>query len=122
MKKLNALTLMILVTILVSIGQMLWKLGAENLTISIQGTLLNLPLITGLIIYGLGLLVLMVALKKGDVSSLYPIMALSYVWVSAISYFYFEETFNTMKILGVIVIIVGVAILAKTNPYAGEVA
>lgn len=120
MRNTKAIGLMVLVTFLTSAGQVLWKVGAEKLELTITGTLFNFPVIIGLFFYGIGVLVLLKALKGHEVSTLYPVLALSYIWVSVVSFFYFEEIMNMYKIMGVLVIIVGVIVLGKTNPHTAE--
>ena len=41
----------------------------------------NLPLFGGLACYGISTILLVLALRYGELSVLYPIMALTYVWV-----------------------------------------
>ena len=45
------------------------------------------------------------------VSILYPLIALGYVWVTITAVLAFHESMNPLKIVGLIVIICGVAVL-----------
>ena len=45
----------------------------------------NLPLLSGLVLYGLSTVLLVLALKDGELSLLYPVIALTYVWVTVLS-------------------------------------
>jgi drug/metabolite transporter (DMT)-like permease len=56
---------------------------------------------------------MIVALKHGELSLLYPIISLSYVWVAILSVLLFHEAMNGLKIAGICVIVTGVAILGR---------
>ena len=74
-----AFGLMIVCTILTSIAQILYKLGANRLVVSFYGIITNYQLILGLTLYVIAGAILIVALRHGDVTVLYPIVATSYV-------------------------------------------
>jgi multidrug transporter EmrE-like cation transporter len=46
-------------------------------------------------------------------SILYPVIALTYVWVTALSVMIFDESMNAFKMLGVALIVCGVAVLGR---------
>ena len=46
----------------------------------------NVPLIAGYALYGINTLMMVLALKEGELSLLYPIIALTYVWATLLSY------------------------------------
>ena len=51
------------------------------------------------------------AFKHGDVTVLYPIVALSYIWVSLLAANFFGEVINAYKWTGVIFIILGIVLV-----------
>lgn len=55
----------------------------------------------------------MAALREFEISKAYPMMALSFVGVSLISFFVFQESFNWMKAIGTIFVIAGVVFISK---------
>ena len=73
--------------------------------------LTNLPLFGGLACYGISTILLVLALRYGELSVLYPIIALTYVWVSILSVGFLGETINVFKFLGLVFIVLGVAVL-----------
>ena len=107
--------LMVLVTTgLTSAGQVLYKMGTNSITAAHPGVLdfiLNPYILSGLAVYGLGAIILITALKYGELSVLYPIIATSYIWVSLLSMEFFGEAMNLHKWLGVVAIIVGVSLI-----------
>ncbi|HUS04960.1 MAG TPA: EamA family transporter [Bryobacteraceae bacterium] len=107
-------------TILGAAAQIFMKMGANTLayptvlqTILHIGT--NVPLIAGYILYGISTLLLIVALKTGQLSVLYPIISLTYVWVTILSVIVFNESVNIYKAVGLAIIMLGVAVLGMDS-------
>jgi multidrug transporter EmrE-like cation transporter len=101
-------------TILGAAAQVLMKTGANQMAHpGLLGMLTNLPLMGGYCLYGLSTLLLVLALKDGELSLLYPVIALTYVWVTVLSFLIFHDDFNPWKVLGVAFIVVGVTVLGK---------
>ena len=61
--------------------------------------------------YALGTVLFIPALKGGDLSILYPFVALTYIWVSLLSVKFLGEKMNFMKWMGISLIIVGVSFI-----------
>lgn len=72
-------------------------------------------LFAGYALYGLSTVLLTVALKYGELSLIYPVIALTYVWVTALSVFVFGETLNPFKVVGLCTVIFGVGILGRAS-------
>ena len=106
-----ALILIVLCTICTSFAAIANKKGATMLELSLKGTLLNPYLILGLSLLVMGSVLLMTSLKGGDVSTIYPVIATSYIWVTIMSYYFFDENINIFKIIGVVFIVGGVIII-----------
>jgi multidrug transporter EmrE-like cation transporter len=51
------------------------------------------------------------ALRYGELSVLYPLISLGFVWVTIISVIVFHEAMNPMKGIGIGSIMLGVAVL-----------
>lgn len=102
-KNKKGILLMIISSIVVCLGQLLWKLGAN-------GDLLKLA--EGFILYGLGALIMIIAYRFGSLSVLQPVLSLNYVISLFIGYFFLNESVSLCNILGVIVIISGVYLIA----------
>lgn len=71
----------------------------------------NLKLFIGYSLYGLNTVLMAYALKGRELSRLYPIIALTYVWVTALSVILLAEHVNTFRVLGITLIVGGVSIL-----------
>jgi len=77
------------------------------------GMATNLPLLCGLALYGLSTVLLVLALKDGELSLLYPVIALTYVWVTVLSLVILHDKPNPYKLAGIAVIVIGVSVLGR---------
>src|SRR5215831_4976720 len=86
-------------TILGAAAQILMKTGANQLAVhGLAGMLSNFPLLAGYCLYGLSTLLLVLALRDGELSLLYPVIALTYVWVTILSKVIFHERLSVSKL------------------------
>jgi len=108
----QAAFLMVICTLFSAAGQILQKYGALQIDFQSPLSIVNMPLFLGLASYAAGAGVMLIALKKGELSLLFPILATSYVWVSVFSPLLFpEDSMNGWKWLGVFIILISVSIL-----------
>ena len=107
----RAVLLVLLCTLTGAAAQILMKLGMEHFEPNLWAIATNLRLMSGYALYGLNTLLLVLALRDGELSMLYPIIALTYVWVTLLSYTLLNETPHLQKNLGIATIIAGVAVL-----------
>ncbi len=76
------------------------------------GIITNLKLFMGYALYGVNTFLMALALKGRELSRLYPIIALTYVWVTFLSLFVLPgEHLNGFRAAGIVAIVVGVSIL-----------
>jgi multidrug transporter EmrE-like cation transporter len=95
-------------------AQYLIKLSTSSLSsVSLSAILMNFPLWLGLSLYGISTGLLILALRDGELSILYPVISLTYVWVTAMSILVFHESANPLKLAGVAVICTGVALMGS---------
>lgn len=107
-----AIGLIIFMTLITSTAQIFYKLAAESFALSVEGILLNWPLWVGGILYIISSVMMIIAFKGGEISVLYPLIALSYVWVSLASPKVFpSDSMNTLKWVGVVTIVAGVSLV-----------
>jgi multidrug transporter EmrE-like cation transporter len=110
----QSMALVFCCTVLGAAAQMLMKVGLSHLSQpGIMGYLTSLPLLGGYCLYGLNTVLMVFALRDGELSVLYPIIALTYVWVTILSVIFFHEALNFFKLLGVGVVVMGVAVMGK---------
>jgi drug/metabolite transporter (DMT)-like permease len=114
-QKRRSVFLILLFTFFAATAQVLWKyatiaLGEHPSTLAL---VTNIQLIGGLAIYGLGAILMIVALKHGELSVLYPLISLSYVWVAIVAFLLFHESMHPTKIAGICIIMAGVGVLGR---------
>jgi uncharacterized membrane protein len=102
-------------TVFGAVAQILIKVGMSpaHFVPTVMGLATNVPLVCGYAFYGLFTVAMVLALREGELSMLYPIIALTYVWVTLLSYWLLKETPNLHKNLGIVTIVLGVAVLGR---------
>jgi len=105
------------------VGQLLLKVGMLRVgkfsfnisTLVHQYTriLLNPFVIAGLFVFFISMLIWLYVLSRMELSFAYPFVALNYVLILFGSYFLLKETITLYKIVGVVVIIIGVYLVAR---------
>lgn len=110
----KAIVLVLFSTLFTSVGQIFLKQGSIGLSLDLFSQLTNYALILGFICYTLGASILIVALKYGELTVLYPLYATNYIWVSILSPIFFPtDSMNPLKWIGVFVIIIGMTLIGN---------
>ena len=118
----KAIMFVLLCTIATAFGQILFKIGSstnfnETINLILSFNLTNpilhplYLLLFGLFLYGIGAALLILALRYGELSVIYPIFATNYVWVTLLSSYYFGEEIHLFKIIGIFAIVSGIALI-----------
>ena len=113
--RLWAIGLIILCTVLTSSAQIFYKIGTNKLNFNLISVLTNWPIILGLFLYALGAILVIVALRGGEVTVLYPIITSSYIWVSLGSRYFFNEVITWSRWAGIFSIIIGIVFIVFDN-------
>lgn len=117
----KAIILVIFCTILTSAGQILWKISTSKIEgFDIISLITNIPLILGFISYALGAILLIYSLKEGELSVIYPFIALSFIWVTLTSIFLFHEHVSLLNWLGITAILIGVSLIGYGSDKGGK--
>ncbi len=112
----QSIALVLLCTVFGAVAQILIKHGANGLQSGHPLAMLTNPwLVGGYGLYGVSTVLLVLALRDGELSILYPVIALTYVWVTLLSFYYFHERANALKILGIATVVTGVAVIGRTE-------
>ncbi|MFH1637753.1 MAG: EamA family transporter [Candidatus Woesearchaeota archaeon] len=121
MKGINLVLVSVIAT---TIGQVLLKSGSSsagalsfssaNLIQSLISIFSQPAVILGIIVYGLGAIIWILALSATELSKAYPILSLSFVIVAVASYLLFSESMPIHRIAGIITIIIGVVFMSRS--------
>ena len=113
--KLWAMGLVLVCTLLTSSAQIFYKKSIETLSWNILSIITNVNLITGMALYLIGAVLLILSFRGGEVSVLYPIIATSYIWVSFLSIYFLRELMTPFKWVGVFTIVAGIALIGFSS-------
>ena len=102
-KNKKGILLMLISSICVCVGQLLWKLSAEHGII---------VMLAGFCFYGVGALVMIVAYRYGKLSVLQPMLSLNYVLSIIFASLVLKEEITILKCIGVLDIMGGVIMIA----------
>lgn len=104
-------------------GQMLIKTGINEIVketgkleglIGLIGAFTHPKVFAGFGCYGVSSLLYLKVLEKSDLSYAYPMIASSYVIVTILSYFFFREQIPPLRIVGLALVCLGVALIGQS--------
>ncbi len=103
----KGIALMLLSAAMACVGQLLWKLAARNDSLVL--------VLAGLVLYGCGAVLMIIALKYGELSVLHPMMSAGYVLSLVLGAIVLDEHITPLRITGVAAIIVGLVFLSSSE-------
>lgn len=104
---LSSIVLVLIASLIGSFGAVFLKLGAAHLSRGIRGAL-NWQLAMGIGLFLGSSVPFIVALKHGELSVLYPMVSLSYVWAMLWSKMLFHEPITKGKVGALALILAGI--------------
>jgi drug/metabolite transporter (DMT)-like permease len=91
-----------------SFGAVFLKSGATRLEKNLRAVISNWRLMTGIALFCFSSIFFVLGLKHGELSVLYPIVSLGYVWTLLWSRLFFGERLTKGKVAGLALILIGV--------------
>ena len=98
-----------------SFGAGFLKLGAEHMKGSFARLFTNYWLATGVAFYLLSSVFYMMGVSQGQLTVLYPMVSLGYIWAMLWARIFFKEPFTAAKVGGLAMIIFGVSLINFGN-------
>lgn len=98
-----------------SFGAVFLKLGAERLKGNLASLVKNYWLAIGICLYLLSSVFFVMGVAQGELTILYPMVSLGYIWTIIWARIFFKEPFTTSKIGGLVMIVGGVALINLGN-------
>lgn len=98
-----------------SFGAVFLKLGAEHMQGSLARILNNYWLAIGIVLYLLSSVFYIMGVAQGQLTVLYPMVSLGYIWAILWARLFFKEPFTLAKIGGLTMIVFGVALINFGN-------
>jgi len=111
MTELWAILLVVFATLIGSWGSLLLKKGAEAFSLNLRKLFSNYHVLLGLFLYVVSSVFFIWALTGGELTVLYPVTSLTYIWVALMSVKFLNERMNKFKWLGIVLIMVGISLI-----------
>jgi multidrug transporter EmrE-like cation transporter len=83
-----------------------WSLGLE--------ILLSPWFIAGMACYALSIGIWLIVLSRLEVSAAYPLLSIGYVITAVVGYFFLNENVDSMRIVGIALICVGIIFISRS--------
>ncbi len=104
---LHSMLLVFAASVVGSFGAVFLKFGSATVGGSLL-TFVNRNVIIGVILYLGSSVFYGLALRGGEVSVLYPMVSLGYIWTMVWSRIFFKESFTRQKLVGLALVLLGV--------------
>ena len=98
-------------TILGAFGQISFKKGANKFKLTFKGIFHNRMFIIGVVLYGVATVIFLGVLKFAELSYAYPLVSMSYIWVTLFSNKILNEKINKWKLIGIALLILGIVLI-----------
>jgi len=112
---LSSIILVLFSSFIGSFGAVFLKIGAEHMKGSLARLFTNYWLGVGVVLYLLSSVFYMMGIAQGQLTVLYPMVSLGYIWAILWARIFFKEAFTWAKISGLLMIIFGVALINFGN-------
>ncbi len=111
----SSMLLVLLASFVGSFGAVFLKSGASQLHRDIRTLLLNWRLAVGVAFFLLSSFFFVLGVREGELTILYPMVSLGYIWTLFWSRLFFGEPFRRNKLVGLALILGGIAVLNLGN-------
>ena len=98
-----------------SFGSVFLKAGAGRLHRNMSTLLLNWRLAAGVLLFVASSFLFIAGIRQGELTILYPMVSLGYIFTLLWSKLFFNEPFTTNKLGGLALIILGIVFLSLGN-------
>lgn len=111
----ESILLVLMASFIGSFGAVFLKSGASRLHRELKTLLFNWRLAVGVSLYLFSFVFYYLGVRKGELSILYPMVSLGYLWTLLWSRLFFGEPFSSRKVGGILLIIGGIVVLNLGN-------
>jgi drug/metabolite transporter (DMT)-like permease len=111
----SSMLLVLLASFIGSFGAVFLKSGASRLHRQIRTLILNWRLALGVALFLLSSFFFVLGIRRGELTILYPMVSLGYIWTLLWSRLFFGEPFTRNKFFGIGLILLGIVFLNLGN-------
>lgn len=104
----SSMALVLVASVIGSFGSVFLKSGAGKLRLSIRHLLLNYRLALGVFLFLFSTVFYFLGIRRGELSVLYPMVSLGYIWTLLWSRLFFGEPITRNKFAGLFLILLGI--------------
>ena len=111
---------LIISTMMAALAQFFFKMGVnsidtadKNILQIVKAGIANIYVWGGVLCYALNLSLWLYVLSRIELSKAYPMTSLAYVFTLFLGLFFFSEQITSLKIFGILFVIVGVILLTR---------
>ena len=112
---LTSILLVLLASFIGSFGAVFLKAGADKLERTLLQIILNWRLLVGIGFYLAGFVISTMGIRNGELTILYPMVSMGYLWTLLWARMIFQEPFTRNKFTGIGLILGGIVILNLGN-------
>ncbi len=112
---LQSMVLVLVASFFGSIGAAFLKAGAAKLHGGLRYLFLNFKLAVGVAFFVGSSVLYVLGVKQGQLSVLYPLVSLSYIWALLWARLFFKERFTPRKLAGLCLILLGILFVGIGN-------
>jgi drug/metabolite transporter (DMT)-like permease len=94
-----------------SFGALYLKTGAAKLNLGLRYLILNGRLLLGVTLFVTSSLAYVVGIRHGELSVLYPLVSLGYIWTLLWSALFLKERITRNKLFGLLLIVLGIVLI-----------
>ncbi len=107
----SSILLVLTASFIGSFGAVFLKAGAGNVRLNLRSLVFNPRLALGVALFLGSSVFYMLGLRQGELSVLYPLVSLGYVFTLLWSRLFFHESFTRNKLLGLSLILLGIMLI-----------
>jgi multidrug transporter EmrE-like cation transporter len=111
----SSMLLVLLASFIGSFGAVFLKSGASRLHRQLKTLILNWRLAAGVMFYGVSSFFFVLGVRRGELTVLYPMVSLGYIWTLIWSRLFFGESLTRRKVLGICLVLTGIVVLNLGN-------
>lgn len=109
----TSIVLMVFSTFATGAAQIFMKEASRTFRLNFISVVSNVYIWGALVLFAMSAGLIILALRGGELSKLYPLVALNFVWVIVASVFLFNEIITGLKVAGIVLIIIGMVVLNR---------
>ena len=99
------IALTVIAALIVAVRMIFLKISAN--TVTLRNWFRHVGFLTGAFLFGVANILLIIILRNNDVSVVFPLTSVQYVFAAFISHWYLEERLNKVLFFGIACIILG---------------